>query len=279
MTGPVREAAADHARLQLEVQPRGHHRVVETRHHDDLVEELVVRAAPPAQLLAQCALLVLGHVLDDQDFEVWPVLTALVGRAYLVLIGLIVGVGVPAGAAPVGVGGQRPVDPGHHGRTPVVFTGREQPAHPVEGLHTGKGPEPLDRREHVKRSGDRVGQLLDRTLLGAGQGQLSGCLLKGGPGIGPDLPQAVVGVRASGHGDLLATFLRRPGPAHQASQGHHLPGVRGLTTEPGKFPRPGRPGGRYSLPARSAHLGSARCVWGPLSPVARARLRLRRRPR
>jgi len=40
-------------------------------------------------------------------------------------------------------------------------------------------------------------------------------------------PAAAEVGRASGHGDLLATFLRRPGPAHQASQGHHLPGTRG----------------------------------------------------
>ena len=53
VAGPVGEPAADHARLQPEVQPRGHDRVVETGHHDDLVDELVVRAAPPPQLLAQ----------------------------------------------------------------------------------------------------------------------------------------------------------------------------------------------------------------------------------
>ena len=51
--GPVSKAAADHARLQPEVQPRGHQCVVEARHDDDLVDELIVRATPPAQLLAQ----------------------------------------------------------------------------------------------------------------------------------------------------------------------------------------------------------------------------------
>ena len=47
VAGPVGEPAADHARLQPEVQPRGHDRLIETGHHDDLVDELVVRAAPP----------------------------------------------------------------------------------------------------------------------------------------------------------------------------------------------------------------------------------------
>ena len=203
MAGPVGEAAADHARLQPEVQPRGHQRVVETRHHDDLVHELVVRAAPPAEFLAQRALLVLGHVLHDQDLEVGPLGAGagLVGLARLAAVGVVLGVGVPGLAAPVGVGGQRPVDPGHHRRAPVVLTGREQPAHLVEGLHAREGPEPLDGREDIQRLGDRVGQLLDRTLLGTVQGQLGGRLLQGGPGVGPDLPQTVVG--ASWHGNHL----------------------------------------------------------------------------
>ena len=47
VAGPVGEPAADHARLQPEVQPRGHDRLVETGHHDDLVDELVIRATPP----------------------------------------------------------------------------------------------------------------------------------------------------------------------------------------------------------------------------------------
>ena len=72
MPGPVSEPGPDHAGLQLEVQPGGHQRVVEARYHDDLVGELVVRPAPAAEFLAQRALLLLGHVLDDQHLEVGP---------------------------------------------------------------------------------------------------------------------------------------------------------------------------------------------------------------
>ncbi len=203
--GPVREAAADHARLKPEVEPRGHQGVVETRHHHDLVDELIVRAPPPPEFLAQRAFLVLGHVLHDQDLEIGPLRpgAGLVGLARFVVVAVVLGVGVPGLAAPVGVGGQRPVDPGHHGRAPVVLTGREQPAHPVEGLHAGEGPEALDGREDIQRFGDGSGQLLDRMLLGTVHGQLGGRFLQGRPGVGPDLPQTVVGVRASWHGNHL----------------------------------------------------------------------------
>ena len=205
MAGPVGEAAADHTRLKPEVQPRGHQRVVEARHHDDLVDELIVGAAPPPEFLAKGALLVLGHVLHDQDLEVGPLgaSAGLVGLARLVVVGVVLGVGVPGLAAPVGVGGQRPVDPGHHGRAPVVLTGREQPAHPVEGLHARERPEALDGREDIQRFGNGFGQLLDRMLLGTVQGQLGGRFIQGRPGVGPDLPQTVVGVRANWHGNHL----------------------------------------------------------------------------
>src|ERR1700733_2592473 len=73
MPGLVHEPAADYAGLQREVQPRGHDRFVETGHDHDLEDELVVRAARLAQLLAQRALLLLGYVLDDQHLEVGPV--------------------------------------------------------------------------------------------------------------------------------------------------------------------------------------------------------------
>ncbi len=73
MAGPVGEPAAHHARLQPVVQPRGHDRVLQAGHHDDLVDERVIRAAPPPQLLAQRALLRLADVLDHEDLEVRPV--------------------------------------------------------------------------------------------------------------------------------------------------------------------------------------------------------------
>ena len=72
VAGPVREPAADHARLQPEVEPRAHDRVLEAGHHDDLVDERVVRAAPAPQLLPQRALLRLAQVLHHQDLEVGP---------------------------------------------------------------------------------------------------------------------------------------------------------------------------------------------------------------
>jgi hypothetical protein len=165
---------ADHAGLQLEVQPGGHQRVVEARHHDDLVHERVVRTPPPAQFLAQRALLILGHVLDDQHLEVGPAGVGPFVRVRLATVGLILGSRVPGRATVVGVGGQGPVEPGHHRRAPVVLAGREEPPDLLEGVRAGKRPVPLDGPEQVKRFGDRLGQLVDGTSLAERQGELRG---------------------------------------------------------------------------------------------------------
>ena len=66
----VGEPAPDHARLQVDVEPRGDQRLVAAGHDDQLVDELVVGAAPAADLVAQRALLRFGHRLDDQHLEV-----------------------------------------------------------------------------------------------------------------------------------------------------------------------------------------------------------------
>src|SRR5258708_18927373 len=57
VAGPGGEPAADHARPQPEVQPRGPDRPVQTWHHHQLLYELVFPAAPPPQLFPPPALL------------------------------------------------------------------------------------------------------------------------------------------------------------------------------------------------------------------------------
>ena len=213
VTGPVGEPAADHARLQPEVQPRGHERLVETGHHDDLIDELVIRAAPPPQLFPQRVLLLLGQVLDDENLEIRPVTAELLGRAGIALVGVIFGAQIPGLTAAVGLGDQGPVGPAHHGGEPVVLTGGEEPLHILEGLRAGKRPETLDRPENIQQPGHRLGQLLDRTPLGAGEGQLSGRFLQAGPGVVPELPQAVVRQRlhTDRHGNHLRDLHKQTG--------------------------------------------------------------------
>ena len=172
--GPVDEPAADHARLQPEVQPRGHNRLVETGHHDDLVDELVVRATPPPQLFPQRALLLLGQVLDDENLEIRPVTPELLRRVGTAIVCVIVGMRIPGPTAPVGLGDQGPVGPAHDFGEPVVLSGGEEPLHLPVGLRAGERPETLDRPENIQQAGHRLGQLLGGTLLGLGQGQLSG---------------------------------------------------------------------------------------------------------
>ena len=166
VAGVVGEPALDHARLQVEVDPRGDDRVLEAGHHDDLVDELVVRPAPPPQFFAQRALLLLGHVLDDEHLEVRPVTAELLRRVAVAFVGVVFGTHIPGLTVAVRLGDQGPVGPAHHGGEPVVLTGGEEPPHLSVGLRAGERPEPLDRPEDVQQPGHRLGQLLDGTLLG-----------------------------------------------------------------------------------------------------------------
>ena len=211
--GPVGEPAADHARLQPEVQPGGHNRLVETGHHDDLVDELVVRSPPPPQLFPQRALLLLGQVLDDENLEVRPVTAELLRGVAFAFVCVIFGTQIPGLTAAVGLGDQCPVGPAHHCGEPVVLAGGEEALHLVVGLRAGKRPETLDRPENIQQPGHRLGQLLGGTLPGVGQGQLGGRFLQAGPGIVPELPEAVVRQRlqTDRHGNHLRDLRRQTG--------------------------------------------------------------------
>ena len=202
VAGPVGKPAANHARLQPEVQPRGHYRLIETWHHDDLVDELVIRATPAPQLFPQRVLLLLSQILDDENLEIRPVTAELLLRAGIAIVCVVFGTQIPGVTAAVGLGDQGPVGPAHYCGEPVVLTGGEEPLQLSEDLCAGKRPESLDRPEDVQQPGHRLGQLLDGTLLGAGQGQLRGRFLQAGPGIVPELPEAVVRQRleADRHG-------------------------------------------------------------------------------
>ena len=205
VAGPVSEPAAGHARLQPGVQPSGHERVVETGHHHDLVHERVIRAAPSPQFLPQRALLLVGHILDDENLEIRTVRPGLRRRTGLVIVCVVPGAWVPALAVEVGLGDKGLVGLGHQRGEPIILIGGEQPPSLPVGLCPGKRPESLDRPEDVKQLGYRLDQLLDGTLLRLGAGELNGRLLQAGPGIIPELPQAVVRlqVRASRHGHHL----------------------------------------------------------------------------
>ena len=212
VAGMVGEPAADHARLQPEVQPRGHHRLVETGHDDDLVDELVIRATPPPQLFPQRVLLLLGQVLDDENLEIGPVAAELLGRAGIAIVGVIIfGPQIPGVTAAVGLGDEGPVGPAHYGGEPDVLAGGEEPLQLPEDLRAGKRPESLDRPEDIQQPGHRLGQLLDGPLPGLGQGQLSGRFLQAGPGVVPELPQTVIRQRleADRHGNHLRDLDRR----------------------------------------------------------------------
>jgi hypothetical protein len=154
-------------------------------------------AAHPAEMVAVLAIALVDGVgiplaLSDPEVTVpGAIRDVLAALRELLRPRLRVTAPNPAAAAE-GVGGQRSVDRAHQRCEPVVLAGGEQPAGLLEGLHAGEGPESLDRAEDVKQSGYGLVQLLDGPLLGTGQDQLDGRLLQAGPGICPELPQAVV---------------------------------------------------------------------------------------
>ena len=213
VAGPVGEPAADHARLQPEVQPRGHNRLVEAGHHDDLIDERVIRAAPPPQLLAQRGLLLLGQVLDDENLEIGLVTAELLRRASVMIVFVIFGTQIDGLAAAVGLGDQGPVGPADHRGEPGVLVVGEEPVHLPVDVRAGKRPESLDRPQDIQQPGHRPGQPLDRALLSVGQGQLSGRFLQAGPGVVPELPQAVVRQRLHihRHGNHLRDLPKQTG--------------------------------------------------------------------
>ena len=235
MTGPVRDAAADYAGLQPVVDPRAHDRVLEAGHHDDVVDELVVRAAPAPQFVPQRALLRLAQVLHHQDLEVGPGGRGLLRGRARVLVRAVPTGRARALAVPVGFGDQGPVDPADHRREPVVRPGREQPPHLLEALPAGKRPEPLDRREAIQQAADGPGRRVGRAALVPGQDQLSARLLQAGPAVVPELPQAVVGQRllSDGHGPTTPVVLHPSCPIIRSAAFLYHPPQRSLATSSG----------------------------------------------
>ena len=256
MARPVGEPAADHARLQPEVQPCGQERVLEAGHHDDLVDELVIRAPPPPQLFAQRAFLLPDQVLDDENLEVRLVTAArLLRRAGIAIVCVILDAQFPGMTAAVGLGDQCPVDLAYHAGEPAVLSCREVPLHLVEGPCAGKSPESLDRPENIQELGHGLGQLLDGTLLGVGEGQLSSGFLQAGPGIVPELPQAVV-------------RQRLPTDRH----GHHLrdsTGSTGSLASRLKVTMPPAGTGEQEQRTSCLRLSQVRRSWWPGSPWPR----------
>jgi hypothetical protein len=160
-----REAAPDHACLQVRVQARGDDGVLGAAHHDQLVPEVVTGPAPVPDLLAQGVLLRLGQGLDDQYLEVRPGSGGLLCRRIPGFGLLVVAVRQrPPAAGPVGPGDKRPVDVGHHPGKPGIAASSEQvPGAPVS-LRARERPVLLDRGKVVEQPGCRLGHAIGRLV-------------------------------------------------------------------------------------------------------------------
>ena len=152
----VREAATDDDCLQIDVEPCGDQRLIAGRHHNELVDELVVWTTPAAHLFAQRALLRLRHRLDYQHLEIRLVALCHGLVLQLTRVGSEHVVFVQAGVLDVAgaerLGGQRSVDPGNRVCELVVATRREQPLDPGELRRTWICPVRFERCQVVKSS-------------------------------------------------------------------------------------------------------------------------------
>jgi hypothetical protein len=98
----------------------------------------------------------------------------MIRRMRIAIADFIGGTGVPDLAPAVGVGRQRPIEPGGEGCAPVVMAAREQLPYLLVRLGAGERPEPLDRPENGQQLVDRFGQVADGALPSNGQRQLGG---------------------------------------------------------------------------------------------------------
>ena len=200
----VPEPAPDDTGLEGRVHPHRDDGLLAAADHDDVVDELIVRPAPAADVLTQRPLLVGRHPLDHQHLEI-----ALVGVTELGLLGGLDGIadqvgGRPRLGRPVGVvGAEHALDLGG-GAGELDGTARaEELLDPAEPVLAGIGPVPLDVAEDLQIVGDRVGHRVGSSRIDRSHPPV-GLLLDLGPEVEPGLPPCVVGLRRElGHDDLL----------------------------------------------------------------------------
>ena len=240
--------AADHAGLQVRVQPRGDNSVLGAADHDQFVAEVIARPAPAADLLAQGMLLRRSQRLDQEHLEVRPARGGLLGGRGQGAGPLIVAIRLgPLLAGAVGLRDQGPVDPGHRPRELVIAGRGEQVPGVPAGFRAWEGPVPLDGGEDVEHGGDRRSEAIGRRLTAErGVRQLLARFFQPGPGVRAELPPAVVRSRAG--------LLHHAAPSNSARRDRVWPIT--VRTPPDRIVTPGRAEGNRC--ARSFTEASAR---------------------
>src|SRR6201996_3050481 len=194
--GPEREASTDDAGLKVEVEEHRDQGVVVAGGHDDLVNELVVRAAQAAQLPPQHLLPLRAHLLDDQDLEVGP------RRRRPLACRHVAEVRVRGRAlrrwptrAAIGVCRQLPIEFCDPAREALEVSGHEHPPRTLVAPIARERPRALDRLQQIEKSADLFDQPIARTALSNSSGEAVAHLLQAAPRVHPHLPEAVVGER------------------------------------------------------------------------------------
>ncbi len=105
-----REAVTDHDALDVVIEQHRDQRVLEARHDDDVVDEVVLRPAQFANPLAQAPRLLVAALVDEQHLEVGPLVMLLVVELF-VFLGVVLDLRAQVDRArAVGAAGQRAHD-------------------------------------------------------------------------------------------------------------------------------------------------------------------------
>lgn len=186
------EAVADHHRLQVEVDQRRDQRVLERGHDHHVEDEVVVGAALALHAPPQRVLLAGRHLVDDQNFEVWPGQLGLALAVGLDLRGQLVVAVQGVGVVAVGARGQHAVDAARGLVRARQLLALDPVAQLAEHPAAREGPVAFDRRQrfndpvHVRQAA-RAFRIVRRQ-----DGQAAQVVDQVDPAVGAHFPDAAV---------------------------------------------------------------------------------------
>ena len=205
----VGEASPDHARLDVRVEPHCYGSLDATADDHQVIDEAISGPAPGIHLLTEALLLCGRHGLDDKDLEIGTAEGIVLRGAHdevLAVVAMFTLGDVAEETRSVGLGDERAIDASHQPAQPFPSSGRRELLDEAEGGMARERPELLQRRQcralHMHGVGDVAA---DRLPASQGGDDPPRRLLQPRPGVCPELPPAVVRVRAGliAHDQLL----------------------------------------------------------------------------
>jgi hypothetical protein len=208
------EASPDHACLDIRVESHCHGCLDAAAHDDQVINKPISGPAPAVHLLTEALFLSRRHGLDDEDLEIRLAERIVMRGAddqVLAVVAMLTLSDVVEGADAVGLRNERAIDPGHQPAQPFPGSSCRELLDDAKGRMARKRPELLQWRQRRALRMYGIGHAVVDRLRAAQRGDdPASRLLQPRPRICPELPPAVVRVRAGliDHDQLLE--LRAP---------------------------------------------------------------------